>query len=182
VDRSLLSLSTRRSAWLLLALLAVTAPTGCVRRRMTVRSNPPGAVVFVDERRIGVTPVSTSFTYYGTRNVQVVKDGYETVTEPHKFRTPWYQYPVVDFFAENLWPFEVRDERVLDFNLAPQQTVPPTQVIQRAEQLRSEAQQGLITPPVPPQSSPPPAAASQLPTVPQPSSVPQVPVPGLSQG
>ena len=49
-----------------------------------------------------------------------MKDGYETVTEEHKSPTPWYQYPVVDFFAENLWPFEVRDERILDFDLPPQ--------------------------------------------------------------
>ena len=52
----------------------------------------------------------------------------------------------MDFFAENLWPFEVRDEQILDFNLPPQQVVPPTQVIQNAEQLRSEAQRGLMTP------------------------------------
>ena len=115
---------------------------------MTVRSNPPGAVVFVDERRVGVTPVSTSFTYYGTRDVRVMKDGYETVTQEHKVSTPWCQYPVVDFFAENLWPFEVRDERILDFELPPQKSVPPTQVIQNAEQLRGEAQRGLMTPQV----------------------------------
>lgn len=137
-----------RYVWLLLACLAVTSMTGCVRRRMTVRSNPPGAVVFVDERRVGVTPVSTSFTYYGTRDVRVMKDGYETVTQEHKVSTPWYQYPVVDFFAENVWPFEVRDERILDFELPPQKSVPPTQVIQNAEQLRSEAQRGLMTPQV----------------------------------
>ncbi len=132
--------------WLLLGLALVATGSGCVRRRMTIRSNPPGAVVFVDERRIGVTPVSTSFTYYGTREVQLVKDGYETVTEKHKFKTPWYQFPVVDFFAENLWPSEVRDERILDFNLPPQQSVPPTQVIERAEQLRGEAHAGVMTP------------------------------------
>ncbi|MHB8973828.1 MAG: PEGA domain-containing protein [Pirellulaceae bacterium] len=144
------SLLPRRSVWLLLVLLAVTAQTGCMRRRMTVRSNPPGAVVFVDERRIGVTPVSTSFIYYGTRDVRVMKDGYETVNEEHKFTTPWYQYPVIDFFSENLWPFEVRDERILDFDLPPQKVVPPTQVIQSAEQLRNEAQRGLVTPMVKP--------------------------------
>ena len=33
---------------------------GCVRRRMTVRSNPPGAVVFVDDQEIGTTPASTA--------------------------------------------------------------------------------------------------------------------------
>jgi hypothetical protein len=137
-------------ASLLLLLLVVATPSGCVRRRLTIRSNPPGAVVFVDERRVGVTPVSTSFQYYGTRNVQLVKDGYETVTEEHKVAAPWYQYPVIDFFAENLWPWEVRDERILDFNLPPQQAVPPTQVMQRGEQLRSEAQRGLVTPLVEP--------------------------------
>ena len=138
------------SIWLVLALLLVVSQMGCVRRRMTIRSNPPGAVVYVDERRIGVTPVSTSFTYYGTRNVQLVKDGYETVSEQHRFTTPWYQYPVFDFFAENLWPYETRDERILDFEMPPQQSLPPTQVMQRADQLRNEAQRGLVTPLVPP--------------------------------
>ena len=150
MDTSSLRFGLHRSVWLLLLLLTVTSTSGCVRRRMTVRSNPPGAVVFVDERRIGVTPVSTSFTYYGTRDVRLMKDGYETVTEEHKVSTPWYQYPVVDFFAENLWPFEVRDERILDFELPPQKSVPPTQVIQNAEQLRAEAQRGLMTPQVQP--------------------------------
>ncbi len=49
-----------------------------------------------------------------------------------------------------LWPFEVRDERILDFDLPPQKVVPPTQVIQSAEQLRNEAQRGLVTPMVKP--------------------------------
>ncbi len=144
-------------AWLLLAILLVSSQLGCVRRRMTIRSNPPGAVVYVDQQRIGVTPVSTGYTYYGTRNVQLVKDGYETVTEKHHFATPWYEYPVVDFFSENLWPFETRDERILDFDLPPQQAIAPTQVMERAGQLRNEAQRGLVTPLVePPQPTPQP--------------------------
>ena len=49
-----------------------------------------------------------------------------------------------------MWPFEVRDERILDFDLPPQKVVPPTQVIQSAEQLRNEAQRGLVTPMVKP--------------------------------
>lgn len=137
-------------SWLLLLVALLALSSGCVRRRMTIRSNPPGAVVYVDEQRIGVTPVSTGFTYYGTRNIQLVKDGFETVKEKHRFETPWYQYPVVDFFSENLWPFEVRDERILDFELAPQKSTVPTEVMQRAEQLRQEAQQGMITPLVQP--------------------------------
>ena len=117
-------------------LLVLSIQVGCVRRRMTIRSNPPGAVVYVDRQRIGVTPVSTNFTYYGTRTVELVKDGYDTVTEQHKFTTPWYEIPGLDFFSENLWPFETRDERILDFQMAAQQSVPPSLVLNRAEQLR----------------------------------------------
>jgi len=144
------SVRLRYWLWLSVALVVVSGQLGCVRRRMTIRSNPPGAVVYVDERRIGVTPVSTGYTYYGTREIQLVKDGHETVTEKHRFAAPWYQYPGIDFFAENLWPFETRDERVLDFDLPPMQAAVPADVMRRAEQLRGEAQQGMVTPLVEP--------------------------------
>ena len=51
----------------LLGLLLCASQSGCVERRLTIRSNPPGALVYVDDYTIGVTPVSTSFIYYGTR-------------------------------------------------------------------------------------------------------------------
>ena len=143
------SLFSRRF-WLVIFAVLLGVQVGCVRRRMTIRTNPPGAVVYVDRQRIGVTPVSTNFTYYGTRTVELVKDGYETVTEQHKFTTPWYEIPGLDFFSENLWPFETRDERILDFQMVPQQAIPPSLVLGRAEQLRADAQQGLMTPMVEP--------------------------------
>lgn len=121
---------------------------------MTIRSNPPGAVVYVDEQRVGVTPVSTNFTYYGTRDIQLIKDGYETVKEKHRIAAPWYQYPVIEFFADNMWPFETRDERILDFELPPMRTTDPRDVMGRAEQLRAETQRGLMTPLVGPQGAP----------------------------
>ncbi len=143
--------TSRRHRVLLLTMLVLfVTQTGCLRRRLTIRTNPPGAVAYVDNRRIGVTPVSTSFRYYGTRHIQLVKDGFETVTEDHKISAPWYEWIGLDFISENLWPQEVRDERVLDFQLTPQQAVPPSQVLQRAEQLRSSAEQGLLTPELPP--------------------------------
>src|SRR4051812_48980499 len=40
---------------LLVAMLA-----GCVERRFTIRSNPPGAQVYVDDYEIGTTPCSHS--------------------------------------------------------------------------------------------------------------------------
>ena len=132
---------------LLLLLVALClASVGCVRRRMTIRSNPPGAMVYIDDQQIGQTPVSTGFTYYGTRTVRLVRDGYETTTVKHTFEAPWYQRPPLDFFSENLTVREIRDERVLDFTLVPQQMVPSEQLWQNAENLRQSARQGYVAP------------------------------------
>ena len=71
------------SAMLLAGMLLTQS--GCVRKRMTIVSNPPGAQVFIDNHEIGTTPVSTSYVYYGTRSVRLQKDGYESVTVERNF-------------------------------------------------------------------------------------------------
>jgi hypothetical protein len=113
---------------------------------MTIRTNPPGAVAFVDDQRIGVTPVSTPFTYYATRKIQLFKDGFEPLTVKQRFSVPWYEYPPLDFVVENFWPREIRDERVVDFEMVPQQIVPNDELLGRAEMLRSNTQDGHVTP------------------------------------
>jgi hypothetical protein len=110
---------------------------GCVRRRMTVRSNPPGALVYIDDQEIGKTPVSTPFTYYGTRKIRLVRDGYETLTVMQKVSPPWYEIPPLDFITENLYPGELRDERLIEFDLQPQRIVPRSELLDRANELRA---------------------------------------------
>jgi len=112
---------------------------GCVERRMTVRSNPPGAILYVDNYEIGPTPISTGFNYYGTREFKLVKDGYETLTVKQAIPPPWYQIFPADFVAENLVPGQIRDQQTLDFQMKPQILVPPDQLIARAEALRRSA-------------------------------------------
>src|SRR5262245_15446922 len=119
---------------------------GCVRRRMTVRTNPAGAKVFVDDQEIGVTPCSASYVYYGTRKITVMKEGFRTETLYQKFYPPWYEIPPLDFVSENLVPREVRDERMVDVELVPDQLVPPQKLIDRAQSLRDGARTGYVTP------------------------------------
>jgi hypothetical protein len=133
---------------------------------MTVRSIPAGATVYIDEQPIGQTPVSTPFTYYGTRKIQLVKDNFETLTVKQTFNPPWYEYPVIEFFSENVWPWELRDERGLDFQMIPQVIVPTERLLENGQQLRDSAAQGTITPLVTPgeqQFAPPPAAVLPAP-------------------
>jgi len=159
----------------IIAVLLCTLQMGAVRRRLTIRSNPPGAQVYIDDQYIGVTPVSTSFVYYGTRKVQLVKSGFETVTEKHKIAAPWYQYPVIDFFAENVNPQEIRDEREIRFQLEPQQLIAPEELLRRGKELRGSVQQSYVAPVLPPARAPfqpqpavqPPAAPGQPPFAPR---------------
>lgn len=118
------------------AVVAAATSAGCVQRRMTVRTNVPGAQVYVDNYEVGRTPVSTDFIYYGDRTIRLVKDGYETQTVVQPVNAPWYQWPGLDFISENLWPFEVRDERQFDYQMQPQYVVPADTLLTRAEDLR----------------------------------------------
>ena len=157
---------------MLLALSLLLGGEGCVRRRLTVRTAPAGATLYVDDQPIGETPVSTPFTYYGTRKIQLVKDNFETLTVKQTFDPPWYQYPPLDFFSENLWPWEIRDERVVDFQMIPQQIVPTERLLENAQALRDSAGRGAIVPGVSPAESnfaaPPPVVLPPANTLPAP--------------
>jgi hypothetical protein len=126
------------AGWVLLGLMLCACNSGCVQRRMTVRSNPPGALVYVDDHPepIGATPVSHDFIYYGTRKFRLVKDGYETLTVMQSIPPPWYEFVPLDFVAENFVPGQIKDPRCFDYQLKPQVVVPTEQLLSRAEDLR----------------------------------------------
>jgi hypothetical protein len=157
-------------------VLAAVAACGCVQRRMTIRSDPPGALVYVDDYQVGTTPVSHDFVYYGTRKIRLVKDGYETLTVRQPFPIPWYEYFPLDFVSENLVPWEIRDERVVDLSMAPAAATPPEVVVARAEQARLAA--GSLPPAAQPAAAAVPVPAA--PAVPAPPVVPQ-PMPAAPQ-
>ena len=144
----------RGALWIALVVVGWAASAGCVHRRFTVRSNPPGARVFVDGYEIGTTPVSHDFVYYGTRKIRLVKDGYETLTILQPIPTPWYDLPGIDFISENLIPNEIRDHRVLDFQMQPQVIVPTEQLMGRADELRRSRNPNVPTAALVPQGDP----------------------------
>ncbi len=129
--------------------LSLLAATGCVQRRLLVTSQPEGALVTVDHQPIGHTPVAVPFTYYGTREVQVEKDGYQSIKVKHRIAPPWYQLPPLDFISDNFWPREIRDDRVLDFpEMKPLATINENNLLDRANQLRGNVQRGTVPMPV----------------------------------
>lgn len=97
---------------------------GCVERKLVIRSEPPGGVVVLDNKIVGVTPMTVPFTFYGSRQVEVRWDPFLVEIDPFPpakevryIYPPWYQYVPLDFLVEILWPFTITDERFFDFDL-----------------------------------------------------------------
>jgi len=109
---------------------------------MTVQSNPPGAMAIVDGREIGYTPASIDFTYYGTREIKLVKPGFESVNVLQKVPSPWYQKLPFDFFSDNLLPFKVTNRHEFMYNLRPSVKVREDDLLDRANALRTQSQVG----------------------------------------
>lgn len=123
-------------------LVGCVVLTGCVHRRVTISSSPPGALVKVDGRDIGYTPASLDFTWYGTREVQLLMDGYETHTELVDIKAPWFQRFPLDFLSDNFLGRHTTDHRQFSFQLRPRRLDVPGDLMNRAGSLRSEALHG----------------------------------------
>ena len=129
---------------------ASVSQVGCnsVKRRMIVRSHPEGAYVTIDRQPIGHAPVSVPFTYYGVRQIQLEKEGYQSINVSERIAPPFFDSFPVSFFTENFGLRERRDDRVMDFELVPKTQVNEGQLLQRANDTRFNIQRGTIAAPI----------------------------------
>ncbi|MDA0591445.1 MAG: PEGA domain-containing protein [Planctomycetota bacterium] len=131
-----------RSALTLTVLAIAMLTSGCVHRRVTIRTDPPGAQVLVGGEEIGYSPASFDITWYGTEEVTLLKDGYEIETQYVKIPRPWYQVPPLDFVTDNFLLTRTKDQHDFTFPLTPQTLVPRSDLVERGNAFRSESQLG----------------------------------------
>ena len=130
----------RRFVGLLGCIVAVPAVTGgCVERILTVQTNPPGALVQLNSQEMGRTPVSRNFTWYGTYEIVIRRDGYETSHTSAKVFAPIYEWIPLDLLSE-LLPIPLKDHHTLSYTLTP---VPPASgpspgILGRAAELKGQ--------------------------------------------
>ena len=117
-----------------LILLFLTAG-GCVQRTLTVKSNPPGAIVSLNGVEVGRTPIERDFLWYGVYDVEVRKDGYEPLKKRGNVVAPWWQWPPIDFLAEFL---PLHDRHTLNYTMHPisEAAADPKQMLQHADELK----------------------------------------------
>jgi hypothetical protein len=103
--------------------MALIAVGGCVDRIMTINSDPDGAVIYLNDQEIGRTPLTHDFQQYGNYQLEVRKDGYETLKGTQVMEEPWWQLIPFDLATE-LIPIRFLDRRYYHYTLLPQSTQP----------------------------------------------------------
>ena len=132
----------------ILAICCTFCLSGCVQRRLIVKTQPEGAFVSVGNQPVGYSPVSVPFTYYGTREFKIEKDGYQTINVQERIRPKWYLTFPISFFTENFSPREIRDQRIFDFQMQPKMMTDENELISRANDLRLNVERGTVATPV----------------------------------
>jgi hypothetical protein len=121
-------------------LVTILTTAGCVERKLTINTNPAGAQVFLNDEEIGVSPVTTSFNWYGDYNVTIRKQGCETLQARHKLQSPWFDFFPFDFVTQVLYPGRIVDSHEWSFDLKPQKEVGRQELIKAAEQMKGQAE------------------------------------------
>lgn len=140
-----------RTLW----LLALPLLAGCVERTLQVTSEPSGALVYLNGDEVGRTPMRKNFLWYGTYDVELRKEGYETKVTEAKVWAPWWQIPPIDLLAE-LIPLPLQDNHAVSYTLQPvtREQVDPQRAIDRAVQLRGRLRSSPHTRTPPPTTKP----------------------------
>ncbi len=90
---------------------------------MTIRSEPPGAQIMINDEVIGVTPHAYDFEWYGWHRITLTKDGYERLDDHVNLKAPPYLWIPFDLAAE-LLPMTIRDDQAFSYHLAPLTPIP----------------------------------------------------------
>ena len=126
--------SMKKLALLLLSCVALTG--GCLEQKLTVTSEPAGALVIISDKEVGRTPLTIDFTWYGDYEIIVryPEKGYKTLKTHAEISPRWYGYPPIDLFA-SLAPWTVSDKRYLHYKLGKLTLPDDDTLIKRAEQM-----------------------------------------------
>ena len=137
---------------MLFVAMVTAGAAGCgVQRTLTVQSDPPEALLYLNGTEVGRTPFTGDFTWYGVYDVELRKDGYETLTTKGDVIAPWWQWVPFDFVAE-LSPIPLRDRQSLSYSLRPtsEKQVDPESLRDRGEAMRQSLESSQVRPPATP--------------------------------
>lgn len=108
---------------------------GCVRRTISITTEPPGALVWLNDREIGRTPLEVDFLFYGIYDVRLVKEDFEPLITTGNAKVPIWDTVGLDLVSE-LMPFELHS-RVEWHYVLESVLKDEADLLRRARELRS---------------------------------------------
>ncbi len=123
----------------LMIFLLVAGFAGCVERTVTINSEPKGALVYLNDKEVGRTPVTVPFEWYGDYDVILRKEGYDPLKTHSKINAPWYELIPIDIFSELLYPGTIHDDRILEYELKAAEPTNQQELSERALDIRAQA-------------------------------------------
>ena len=112
--------------------------TGCVERTISITSKPSGALVRLNDHEVGRTPVTVPFKFYGTYDVRLSKDGYQSVWTKKETKQPLWEYPGPDLLAEAVPNVKVNEKWHFTLKKAtPAAKVDADVLLDHAKQMRA---------------------------------------------
>lgn len=120
-------------------VVAASFLNGCqgTQRTLQIDSEPSGALVWLNDREVGRTPLAVPFTFYGTYDVRLEAEGHEPLWTTQEASPPWWEHPPLDLIGEALdgevelsWHFVLPEAKPTDDNATDR-------LIDHAKQLRA---------------------------------------------
>lgn len=137
----------RRTIPALAAIASAAALTGCVERRIWIDTDPPGALVWLNDAQLGRSPVDVGILHDGVYDLRIEKDGFEPIVTGVDVHGPIWDTVPLDFFAEVL-PVDARHDSRWRFTLRVRDDS-ESALVERAARLRET-----MTPPASPSNGP----------------------------
>ncbi len=119
-------------------IIASLLISGCVERRLTINTDPQGALVTLNDEQIGTSPVTVEFNWYGDYDVRISREGFETLKTHRKLKGPWYDRFPFDFFAQVLNPKRIVDSYEWTFKLEQRQEPSREELLEKAQKMQKQ--------------------------------------------
>lgn len=129
-----------------------------MERTLTITSTPPGAVVYLNDREVGRTPVTRDFLWYGVYNVTLRRDGCEALKTTQNVFCPFYEIVPLDLLTEAM-PFVIlHDDQKFHYTLKPLDQPSQEALVARALEMKGQLEPGRKPPATQPVKKAKPAA------------------------
>ena len=113
---------------------------------MTIKSDPPGALVYLNDHEIGRTPLKTDFEWYGDYDIELRLSGHKTLKTTRWIIAPFWNWIPLDLIA-SVQPFRLKDQHHLFYKLETETVIEadPAQLLLRGQQLKSQLESSQFT-------------------------------------